>query len=193
MNHLEAHELADYWELRAGLLDADPADASISACLRECAAALRSIAIQAPTPGAEVLDDWSPVLTPLDEWVDNLLDGFSMLIRAAEHRGELRGGALEKSMRDSFAALYRVLIGKLQKSQAPAVAHGWQPIETAPKDGSLVLTWREHTTRPLITRWDWVYGEWENDDSGFHVHNITHWMPLPSAPGFDVPVQGSQP
>lgn len=45
MHHFEAHELADSWELRAGLLDADPADASISACLRECAAALRSAAV----------------------------------------------------------------------------------------------------------------------------------------------------
>ncbi len=44
MHHFEAHELADSWEMRAGLLDADPADASISACLRECAAALRNIA-----------------------------------------------------------------------------------------------------------------------------------------------------
>lgn len=45
MHHFEAHELADSWEMRAGLLDADPADASISACLRECAAALRKIAV----------------------------------------------------------------------------------------------------------------------------------------------------
>ena len=58
----------------------------------------------------------------------------------------------------------------------------WQPIETAPKDGSLFLAYRKHTTRPLITRWDVSYGEWEDDNSGFHVYYLTHWMPLPAPP-----------
>ena len=53
MHHFEAHKLSDSWELRAGLLDADPTDASISACLRECAAALRNIATPAPAASAE--------------------------------------------------------------------------------------------------------------------------------------------
>lgn len=53
MHHFEAHELADSWELRAGLLDEDPADASISACLRECAAALRNITTPSPAPAHE--------------------------------------------------------------------------------------------------------------------------------------------
>lgn len=57
MHHFEAHELADSWELRAGLLDADPADASISACLRECAAALRAAAVPDVQPKHTALTD----------------------------------------------------------------------------------------------------------------------------------------
>lgn len=74
----------------------------------------------------------------------------------------------------------------------------WQPIETAPKDGTSVLiigaAWRE----PVISRWyvHYLHGkpdprrppEWEQQDmcGGFGSYNgpihPTHWMPLPEPP-----------
>jgi hypothetical protein len=52
----------------------------------------------------------------------------------------------------------------------------WQPIETAPKDGTEFLA-RDATERD-IARWDsgGVYG----DDLGRHP--FTHWAPLPDMP-----------
>jgi hypothetical protein len=64
----------------------------------------------------------------------------------------------------------------------PPAAPEWQPIETAPKDGSSYLI--ADAVRGFValhirgvihnnpgTSWDWQYGE-----------EATHWMPLPNAP-----------
>ena len=59
--------------------------------------------------------------------------------------------------------------------------HGWQPIETAPKDGSLIIV-RTDTREGLpafatVCRW--------HPDAGWCVdelREVTHWMPLPALP-----------
>jgi hypothetical protein len=60
----------------------------------------------------------------------------------------------------------------------PETMSEWQPIETAPKDGTVILAWRKHATIPMIVRF--YYGEWDSD--GVHVSHLTHWMPLPEPP-----------
>lgn len=62
----------------------------------------------------------------------------------------------------------------------------WQPIETAPKDGSYVLVWAESGHE--FARWFragecWIRAEdmqnlWGEDAP-------THWMPLPAPPSTD--------
>lgn len=76
----------------------------------------------------------------------------------------------------------------------------WQPIETAPKDGTRVMLWRGFTdfglwSEMVIAEWrddTWMWpaenpsthGEWEENDllDGFECNSFTHWMPLPEAP-----------
>jgi hypothetical protein len=58
----------------------------------------------------------------------------------------------------------------------------WQPIETAPKDGTVILAWRKYGSIPKFVRFDSFYGEWEVQEEGWHVHNLTHWMPIPEPP-----------
>lgn len=58
---------------------------------------------------------------------------------------------------------------------APPVAPGWVPIETAPKDGTLALLYSQRGR-------NWYIGAWRD----YQHHNqpkVTHWMPLPAAPG----------
>jgi hypothetical protein len=68
----------------------------------------------------------------------------------------------------------------------------WQPIETAPKDGTIVLVWGYHednlededpaTRRPWPA---WVSVQkhiWWLADGLRQVKDPTHWMPLPEAP-----------
>jgi hypothetical protein len=72
--------------------------------------------------------------------------------------------------------------------------NAWQPIETAPKDGTLVLLfggWSEHCDAGdiYVGRWCSMYGEltppsWclaHYDMMGDNL-KATHWMPLPERP-----------
>lgn len=79
----------------------------------------------------------------------------------------------------------------------------WQPIETAPKDGSLLLCWVdavrhfEHDDGSLDTAdvSEVDFCQWRTDstapDGGYHMNmmgtigdeqSVTHWMPLPAPP-----------
>ena len=61
----------------------------------------------------------------------------------------------------------------------------WQPIETAPKDGTEILvygSWYPHGKWKGMTLASWLPNEemWTFD--GDLMHDVTHWMPLPEAP-----------
>lgn len=79
----------------------------------------------------------------------------------------------------------------------------WQPIETAPRDGTRVMLWRGFTaigswSEMVIAEWvddawRWpdhhdnpsTHGDWseENIADGYEdAKSFTHWMPLPSPP-----------
>lgn len=54
----------------------------------------------------------------------------------------------------------------------------WQPIETAPKDGSEFLSWSELSQ--WVTHWDEKSKIWKSGE-GYGL-KPTHWMPLPEPP-----------
>ena len=57
---------------------------------------------------------------------------------------------------------------------------GWQPIETAPKDGLVVLVYPNYHC--AVTCGYYVKGTWRDDlDKNFEIEP-THWMPLPEPP-----------
>ena len=66
----------------------------------------------------------------------------------------------------------------------------WQPIETAPCDGSVILAyWLTEVDGELITGdgcyalTKWRGFEWiSTDDENISFANPTHWMPLPAKP-----------
>ena len=63
----------------------------------------------------------------------------------------------------------------------------WQPIETAPKDGTTVIAYRP-TTPPHIEGMYWVgendswHWSYDGDSPREGGQQPTHWMPLPEAP-----------
>mgnify|MGYP003385258398 CR=1 FL=1 len=68
----------------------------------------------------------------------------------------------------------------------------WQPIETAPKDGSVVVatwkdTWLKTGTRSPHIHIEAMYfddvGWWYAYDGDGPPRPPTHWMPLPAPPG----------
>ncbi len=77
-----------------------------------------------------------------------------------------------------------------------AEAVEWRPIETAPRDGTVVIGWSSFfpTRRPLEVSWDddrcarkpaprWVACAAAYSRRAFFEHPLTHWLPLPPAPG----------
>ena len=72
----------------------------------------------------------------------------------------------------------------------------WQPIETAPRDGAVVLLWGgpmcnecgddiTPPTRATTARWSKHENLWhatEGGDVDFFFMAPTHWMPLPAPP-----------
>jgi hypothetical protein len=57
------------------------------------------------------------------------------------------------------------------------ISEGWQPIETAPKDGTRILAF---IIEPEIVEYEPEYGQWLDYSS--EVVSPTHWQPLPDAP-----------
>lgn len=66
----------------------------------------------------------------------------------------------------------------------------WQPISTAPKDGTWVLLTggNEFSRTPVgpcvVAFWDrddWVYAYWDGDWYSAY-ENATHWMAIPKGP-----------
>lgn len=83
---------------------------------------------------------------------------------------------------------------KKSEGRMSAQEQGWQPIETAPKDGTRVdlwaKFWRAHSDGFLWKRCadcSWMKGDsmtnrsayWMGLDNGWYP---THWMPLPEPP-----------
>ena len=71
---------------------------------------------------------------------------------------------------------------------------GWQPISTAPKDGTLIDLWviNDMGKGHRVPRCDWdswndCWRQWPDTDSSYNDamyddEHPTHWMPLPSPP-----------
>ena len=71
----------------------------------------------------------------------------------------------------------------------------WQPIETAPKDGTWVLLYSPDNEPSVATccweslnyNWapQWVWGSKQRADFRGGFYGATHWMPLPEPPRLD--------
>lgn len=81
---------------------------------------------------------------------------------------------------------------------APSAPDGWQPIETAPKDGTNIMVWAEGFEWPEVVRYElydpedaseigmpgyWRYSEeLLADVANVEDEAVTHWRPLPAPP-----------
>lgn len=95
---------------------------------------------------------------------------------------------------DHEVALYREAIANhyLSTLTAPTPVD-WQPIETAPKDGSPILAIGNCYGRPdegvhyAIARWESEWVEGEDDEEQTVLKYLTHWKPLDTPPTLSRP------
>lgn len=90
----------------------------------------------------------------------------------------------ESAERQLHAAASALIAAATHQEQAPA---GWQPIETAPKDGTKFLGYRrgEIATSYRTPRDDcemWTFGGASGSFEFYPNLRPTHWMPLPPPP-----------
>ena len=117
---------------------------------------------------------------------------------------------LEISDPDLWVVIYRAM-ERVRREECGPTAIGWQPIETAPRDGTAILLISKayeddyyHPARCSIGKWlaegtAWVdqYGTageaedvcelaqtgiWSSGGGWFEPNEVTHWMPLPEPP-----------
>lgn len=68
--------------------------------------------------------------------------------------------------------------------------NGWQPIATAPRDGTEFCAWGKRVGRQVVNwppncqigRWDKVADKGWRGGACRHAEGFTHWQPLPDAP-----------
>lgn len=106
---------------------------------------------------------------------------------------------LHVAARLAKAVADKILSALRRHAEKTLVAEGWQPIETAPKDGRDVLLWWQTCARPVIGHW--TYDDcWETRPKGWrgsregwlsdgdqciarNQSDCILWMPVPANPG----------
>lgn len=64
-----------------------------------------------------------------------------------------------------------------------AARQDWQPIETAPKDGTWMVVCQSRNGIIKIARWSDIYKHWSTGITAMcYLAEVSHWMPLPPAP-----------
>jgi len=84
------------------------------------------------------------------------------------------------------AAVLETTAARLLEGLEAAPEGGWRPIESAPRDGTVIMLSRPFWTVPFVGRWTTSkHGEgWHDDnvDEGPLLSPMTHWQPLPPPP-----------
>jgi len=109
------------------------------------------------------------------------------------------GGDLDKYITDVVDEMHYTKLDaamfQVQNSLTKVNVTGWQPIATAPKDGTKILlcvpSFRDdHDDEIMLCWWndhgtpqqDYSAWEWGNDYINIQPEDPTHWMPLPMLP-----------
>ena len=82
-----------------------------------------------------------------------------------------------------------------RSAETAGADEGWQPIETAPKDGTHILAYCDRMKEVGEVKWSTSFGRWGATwvMAGFNqpwASRPTHWRPLPAPP--QPAVQGNQ-
>jgi hypothetical protein len=107
---------------------------------------------------------------------------------------EISPDIMQKAEEAYTASLHDSMAGKAGYLRHVALAilaerDGWQPIETAPKDGTEIVAHDAATGTSHVTCW--IHGGWHDPDSHYYSEAPdfvpTHWRPLPKPPATKEP------
>jgi len=103
----------------------------------------------------------------VSEILHEALRGYDQSARYRTEAGFVRWGLVEKD-----------IIAAIGEAAAPPTAIDWQPIETAPKDGTVVLVYLETGGVPVVHRaWHDSPQEWEKlAENGLVLDSREEWV-----------------
>lgn len=93
--------------------------------------------------------------------------------RARELLAELNSNAI------AYELLGETELPRLLREAAAALTPQWQPISTAPRDGTAIDLWHPLLGRIAESRWDTYLERWTIICD---PKVPTHWMPIPAPP-----------
>lgn len=152
-------------------LDFGPGDAGFSHCDQHAQLARAPRAFREPEPGTP----WWQTAKDCGAWTD----------RKEGDIGYVHFGSVEA---------LRVYTLKIGNQARAAATPQWQPIATAPKDGTSVLIWESDSDVPVVAFFHNRRDRWFADTEHYDTNGdacvidklsqelVTHWMPLPAAP-----------
>lgn len=83
-------------------------------------------------------------------------------------------------------ALREAITAYLSASSLSEAGDEWQPIESSPDEG-LILVFDPHSTQPLeIRKADGQWFRWAKKTPGWETVGPSHWRPLPAPPRDEV-------
>jgi hypothetical protein len=79
------------------------------------------------------------------------------------------------------------ILAAIEEHMTASEAVSWQPISTATKDSSRILSWSNEEGYHVVWADTWMGDDvWMREDTGtlweWRLANPTHWMPLPATP-----------
>lgn len=141
-----------------------------------------------------------PVAVPAGWRIQRNADGSIGLFAPPPINGESRRTSecfTNKLGNDMNEIVFKFLSHMLAAAPQPAQAtskEGWQPIETAPKDGSTVMLFEQYESEPFFGYWWEGRSRWRASTTHYdtdgnacvidrvYSEGVTHWMPLPPPP-----------
>jgi len=120
------------------------------------------------TPAAS--NGWSTVRLPSGYSVDEICTAFAPS-RAKQDCAFIAAAPL----------MARTVAAQAEKIKQLEGAKQWQPIETAPKDGTEILCWVLGCDEHQVLWWS-EHDCWKRWGDTYEHYSPTHWMPLPMQP-----------
>ncbi len=161
-------------------------------------------------PSADAAGDWVMVpRVPTEVMLDDVImadvpweyvDGRTGRVIEGPFALELSGPNSIARAKEVAAALYRAFLAAAPSSSwrdEQVERDEWKPIESAPRDGTMVDLWIGQFPRQMLVATEprrapdcwFAGGEWrthddfgESGDGWTSVHGATHWRPLPAPP-----------
>jgi hypothetical protein len=120
----------------------------------------------------------------------------ALIVAALRSTRDVRVAMLEKALEEAIVVFDGMnddeidveLLPRLRAAAQPRVEQEWQPIETAPKDGTQILAYWDSGMMTCTDITLWYEGKWSDPEcTEVEYADPTHWMPLPTPPSLTDP------